>query len=63
MGSGIFYIVRFYGSGNFGLKYGRNYASITIGHTVLNGPSEDRPSSPIWRMRVNSDIDVWTGFV
>jgi hypothetical protein len=33
MGSGIFYIVRFYGSGNFGLKYGRNYGSITIGHT------------------------------
>jgi hypothetical protein len=33
MRSGTFYIVRFYGSGNFGLKYGRNYGSITIGYT------------------------------
>ena len=34
MGSGKFYIVHYYGSGNFGLEYGRNYGSITIGHTV-----------------------------
>ena len=33
MGSGNFYIVHYYGSGNFVLKYGRNYGSITIGHT------------------------------
>ena len=33
MGSGNFYIVHYYGSGNFGLEYGRNYGSITIGHT------------------------------
>jgi len=30
MESGIFYIVHYYGSGNFGLEYGRNYESITI---------------------------------
>jgi hypothetical protein len=35
MGSGKFYIVHYYGSGNFGLEYGRNYGSITIGHTEL----------------------------
>ena len=33
MRSGNFYIVHYYGSGNFGLEYGRNYGSITIGHT------------------------------
>jgi hypothetical protein len=25
----------YYGSGNFGLEYGRNYGSITIGHTGI----------------------------
>ena len=49
MGSGIFYIVRFYGSGNFGLKYGRNYGSITIGHTGWKGvdPGEDNGGSRV----------------
>ena len=37
MGSGKFYIVHYYGSGNFGLEYGRNYGSITIGHSGNRG--------------------------
>jgi hypothetical protein len=50
MRSGNFYIVHYYGTGNFGLKYGRNYGSIIIGHT--GGDPSGRQSELEYKLEI-----------